>query len=79
MASSMELKKERKTMSEGEVDTHNTSNIQNITLRELEVFAEEVNKKYSLNLSFGLNSLNEDKKEELMEENIEEKEEVNND
>jgi hypothetical protein len=75
MASSMELKKERKTMSEGEVDTHNTSNIQNITLRELEVFADEVNEKYSLNLSFGLNSLNEEKEEMLIEKDN--KEEVN--
>ncbi len=59
IAASMELKKERKTMSEGEIDTHNTSNIQKITLVELENFADEVNEKYGLNLSFGLNELNE--------------------
>jgi hypothetical protein len=67
MAASMELKKERKSMSEGEIDKHNTSNIQNITLRELQAFSHNMKKTFNVELKFSLN---------FQEENNEENEEI---
>ena len=74
MSASMELKKERKSMSEGEIDLHNTTNFQKIVLRELKTFSTDLNEKFSVNLEFDV-SFNE--KEEV-EDNFENNEEVEN-
>ncbi len=67
MSASMELKKERKSMSEGEIDLHNTTNFQEIVLRELKTFSNDLNEKFKVNLNFDVSY--DDKKE--VEENME--------
>lgn len=47
------LKKERKTMSESQMDLYNTLNIENITLRELKKFSVNAKKLWGANLDFG--------------------------
>lgn len=46
------MKKERKTMSESQMDLYNTINIENITLRSLKMFAKDMKKLYGDELDF---------------------------
>lgn len=56
MMSPVNLKKERKTTSEATLDVYNTLNIENITLKQLEIFAKYAKDLGGLNLKFERNT-----------------------
>lgn len=53
MMSQMNLKKERKTMSESQMDVYQAINIENITLRQLKRFSKFAKQMWGMDLDFG--------------------------
>ena len=52
MMAQVSLKKERKTTSESQMDLYNMLNIENITIRQLKLFAKKAKELFGLNLEF---------------------------